>query len=417
MPLIYGKYYTERKDSGLQSQSFRIYIEVREYDEKLIDCITEILRLKTYLKEVNPALKITIICQKIFDELVANSDDLIIDPRDFRPDSNKKTIVDNNSVDLVIAASSSTIDYFNKFNNLNCVVKNVEEALGEIEIFVRGHEIPWSFTSENIWYRPWTTFYNMGDEFGKKSYELYSEKLLKIISKESAEILRSLLMNRIAMICYSRDKLFFFLQQKRYAKRQGWKNQDYSFETSFYLSHFYTMLYAGLDQLARIVDDALNMETKKDIWMDLGNEIYRRKVAIANSELGKIFLDAKFVEWVEKLKIRRNFVAHEGCITPTTLLEKPDHEPTDAELEKEAKSTQDWEILKETLPDELLNWYLKSLKETLKVSKYRVMQDDIVYIKDKRSGKGYIFKPLIGLTWDINNFEIILMKALKVLAE
>ena len=71
--------------------------------------------------------------------------------------------------------------------------------------------------------------------------------------------------------------------------------------------------------------------------------------------------------------------------------------------------------MKRNLPQEMFNWYHASLKQSIRISKYKVLVDDAMVIQDGE--EKYIFKPLANIEWDFNNFKLIVLNTLQALYE
>jgi len=194
-----------------------------------------------------------------------------------------------------------------------------------------------------------------------------------------------------------------------------WKQQGFQFEASYYLCHYYLLLWGAIDQLSRILNKALKLGVTRFTEINIARDDFVKKIAAVDENLANIFKEEKFVEWITQLKRNRHFTAHQGSIILSPIVEKPKSEPTDEELEKEAQATPTWNLMKRSLPPEAFNWYRASLKEQLRISRYKVLIKDAMVIKDK--DQQYIFRPLGNIEWDFNNFEVTTLQTLESLYE
>ena len=120
------------------------------------------------------------------------------------------------------------------FRKLHMEVLNEQDVRRSVEVFVRGHEIPWAF-GHSIWQWPWTVFYPQIESDISVMEQLRALAGQVGASPELQEYIRSLCLNRWSAIAYTRDKLLFFVIQRRAAKRRGEKLQEFTFELTYYL--------------------------------------------------------------------------------------------------------------------------------------------------------------------------------------
>lgn len=422
MPNIYGKIYPEVQSAGLLNHRYKVLIEIKENLERFLPFIIELCTLKAYLNDIvdSPAHL------ELFISFIPNSKDSDICERlGLTSIKLDKDISDYNEkiqamaklidADLVITESKEVLEFFNKEKELSLLVEGYDGAKKNIEAFVRGHEVPWSF-SDPAWNMPWTAFYSMSDDFGKRAAEIYETKFIKVgLDSQTLEIVRSLLLNRVSNICYTRDKLLFYVQQRRYAKRHGWKRQGFKFEVSYYLCHYYLLLWGGIDQLSRILDSALNLGVTNFSKTSIVRDNFVSKIIRIDKNLGNLYKDKDFLEWIKQLRRNRHYTAHQGNIILSTIVETLKSEPSDEELEREARATPTWNMMKRNLSPEMFNWYHASLKQSIRISKYKVLADDAMVIQDKE--EKYIFRPLANIEWDFNNFKLIVLNTLQALYE
>jgi hypothetical protein len=423
MPFVYGKIYPEIESAGLLNHRFKVLIELRENQElkSFLPFITELCTLKVYLKDildcpchlelfVPPTLdsEFLTICRELSLTPVTLSKDI--------PDYNEKVklmaqVVD---ADLVVTEKKEVVDFLNKVKEKYFLVENRDGAKKNIEVFVKGHEVPWAF-SYPCWDMPWQGFHIFGDKFARQSSEVYEAKFRKVgLDDNTIEMVRSLLLNRVPQICYTRDKLLFYVQQRNFAKRHGWKRQGFVFESSYYLSYYYLLLWGGIDQLSRILNNSLGLRCKR-FKIGIEKDDFVSKIISIDRDLGNLFKDERFLQWIKQLRLNRHFTAHQGSIILSPLVEAPESEPSDEELEKEAESTRSWSFFKAVLPSEMFEHYRALLKQNIRISKYKVLHDDVMVIPDGK--EKIIFKPLVNIEWDFNNFELISLSTLQALYE
>lgn len=415
MPYIFGKIYPETSSSGLLNHRFKILIDL-EGDNRSIDTmILELCTLREYLKSIkdSPASLELFIAANIVPEIYQNLElkPVILSKNISDRRQQILAMAENTGADVVATQNKKALVVDDEPEQ-NFVIGDFEETKRNAEIFARGHEVPWSFFLPT-WNMPWTPFYAICDEFGRRTREEYNNFQNLKLNPETTELARSLLLNRTPNICYTRDKLLFLVQQRRYAKRLGWKRQDFRFEATYFLSYYYLLLWGGIDQLSRILNSVLKLGVKPKTDISISKLLFVDKIVSKNEELAKLYREKEFREWITQLGRNRHFTAHEGTMLLSPLVEAPLKEFSDEELDKELESDLQWQMMKSTLPPQIFEAYNAIRKQNLRLSKYKVITDDIMIIQEGENK--YIFKPLLNVDWDFNNFKEITLKTLEAL--
>jgi len=424
MPYVFGKIYPEIDSAGLLNHRFKVLIELKEDKDfrSFLPFILELCTLNVYLSDIAD----TSVGLEVFISSTLNPDNLkickelglvsaVLSKKVESHNEKIELMAKSIDADLVVTENKEVVDFFKQKRELYLLVEDCNGAKKSIEVFVRGHEIPWSFTNPS-WNMPWATFYSLSDEFGRKSYEIYETKFRQIgLDAQTIEIVRSLLLNRVSHICYTRDKLLFYVQQLNYAKRHNWERQSFGFETSYYLCNYYLLLWGAIDQLSRILNNSFGLGITTFSKISITRDDFVAKIISANQDLENLYKDEKFLEWIKQLRRNRHFAAHEGSIILSPILEKPKSEPSDEELEKEAQATPTWALMKRSLSPKMFEWYRASLKQSIKISKYKILVDDAMVIQNGE--EKLIFRPLANIEWDFNNFKLITLNTLQTLYE
>lgn len=415
MPFVFDKIYSEIQSAGLLSHRFKILIDSRKDSSDLFNFLKNAFTLNSYLESI-PDCPATL---EIISNLQYQGESFKIFPvlsLSENPIDNEQilNLAKTNNIDFPVTENKELINLAKKERESLFDTGIYREGLRALEVFVRGHKIPWFFDHPS-WNMPWTVAYTTCDEFGLKANVLYEVSFRKLeLDRETLELTRSLLLNRVSNILYTRDKLLFYVQQRRFAKRQKWKRQGFQFEASYYLNFYYLLIWGGIDQLSRIINHALNLNVQRK-KAGGSREDFVKKIEESSPKLASVFKQEDFKRWIEQLRRNRHFTAHQGSIILSPIIEKPEKEPTDEELDQEAKSNPTWHVMKKTLSPELLNWYEKSLKESLRIAKYRVIVDDAMIIPE--GDKQFYFRPLANIEWDFNNFRLFTIQGLEALRE
>lgn len=416
MPSIFGKIYPEIKSSGLLSYELKLLIQPDSLSNT-IKLLEEILVLKAYLGDIEGCpIKIkTLMVKDDNSEKYNLIVDEVVEASGPRPEDLIKT---GELLDVdILATEDPSFKESKPEENSPFFISTFTNSKKEIEIFVKGHEVPWAF-SQPIWAMPWGAFHSMTDELGKKASDLYASKFQRAgLDAETIEIIRSLLLNRLANICYTRDKLLFYVQQRRFAKRKGWDGQDFTFEASYYLCHYYLLLWGAVDQLSRILNGALRMGVARFTEVNVLNEKFLKQLKSISPELAKLFETEDFMNWAIQLRRSRHHTAHQGSIILSPILEKSEKELTQEELQTEAEKTEAWTLMKRNLPAQAFEWYQATLKQQIQIGRLRVMVEDAMVINDTKDKQRYVFRPLGNIEWDFKNFELITVQTLETLYE
>lgn len=163
--------------------------------------------------------------------------------------------------DVLAVGNVDWLPYAEEVDSLGLFLTDTAFLNHYCEIFVRGHDVPWAFSTQ-IWGQPWNGFYQMSESqtFSVGTEFLYQAHK-KGLSSDAQETGRSLLHNRLPNICFTRDRLLFYDIQKMAALRAKWKRQEYAFELSYYLNFYYPLIFGGFDHAAVLVESLPSIRT------------------------------------------------------------------------------------------------------------------------------------------------------------
>lgn len=195
------------------------------------------------------------------------------------------------------------------------VANTVGGVLREAELHAKGFNAPWSF-EDPIKHQPWMQFYAMSEHSSFRSIlEEWTES--KKASDATAEAMRVLVLS-MQSICFSRDRMAFYRQQDRWAHRAQLERQDFRFEYTAYLNHFYFSLYSAVDQVAKLVVRAYNLEVAdKDIGALYA--AYRHAIKEHAPEIQAIWESDVFWKMYRLLRDMRHTTAHRGPLVPEVV--------------------------------------------------------------------------------------------------
>jgi hypothetical protein len=413
MPIVHDKLYPELESSGFYSRILRILIDSRAAAERILWLATNIRILKEYLKceEVPPIeIEFFIAPGKIpdylaeFDLRTLPASTILLDPKE-----EIHIQAERNDIDLV-ATEDNHMFSIPRIAAPKYWVADFETVLRSIEYFCRGHNIPWAFR-QPVWKAPWHGFHSLLDEDGSKAKEEYNSALAYFPeAKIVRDLLTNLLLNRMSHVIFTRDKLQFLIIERRFANRRNWSHQRFNFEVSYYLNHYYLLLWGGIDQLSNLINLILGLQVSDKIKVSIGNQRFLNKIFAKCPDLGKQLVTLEVRRWLEQLKTNRDLAAHANVIHLTPILELPAVMPTDEELETEAKATRSWEGLRDLLTPEQFDGYHRSLKEKILLSKCKTITTDSATIEE--NGVPYHTFPLVDIDWNFNNYLTMIFETL-----
>lgn len=419
MPIHFGRIYPEIGSAGFPNRCFRVLlINPENFPEGAgsLDAISHLLLLKKYLRslsELSLDIEIYLYSARANDYAIA---DLIMVDYTGNIDANSEAIVSiaaRISADFVVMAEPGRLFPKRYDDNEYHMFGDIHTAMRELEYFARGHDIPWSY-DRPIWNMPWTTFYAMADDYaGQLAKEYFPKYDALIANPKTKELLRSLVLNRYPLLWYTRDKLHYLVQQRLHARRRGWTRQRFKFEASYYLNHYYLLLWGGIDQISLIIRDTLGLCVSDRRTISISNDRFVETIKSIDTALGSIYEESWYLDWMRKLRTMRHHLAHRGTIILSDMLEKPKNEYPEDELRREAMERADSRLMASTLSEEQFKAYIAMAMNTLRFQKMKRIRDDSMTVDDGDSS--YVNFPLIDIDWNLDNYDKTITKSLDAL--
>jgi hypothetical protein len=269
------------------------------------------------------------------------------------------------------------------------------------EIFVRGHDVPWSFAYQS-WGMTWTAFYQLAE---RRTFALALDLLHEAYQKkapgDAQETGRSLVYNRLGNLCFTRDRLLFYEIQRLASGRSGWKRQKFAFEIAYYLNFNYLLIYGAFDHAALFVSQLLKLglpprqvgATYKG-FLDL--------LKSKSASLYSVFTTGANKEFIDRIGALRHFAAHRGSLMPTDVVKALDREPTPEELDTDIGAQGLEEILLMFPDGKAREGYREMLRANARIARYEkeTLLKDVVLIE--LDGKYGFIRPHSDTAW---NFE------------
>ncbi len=314
--------------------------------------------------------------------------------------------------DALVVTNLAWLPYAEELDDLGIFLTDTSFLKYYCEIFVRGHDVPWAF-APMIWGLTWNAFYHITEQrtLGVGMDFLYAAQKKKV-SAEAQETARSLVHNRLPNICFTRDRLLFYEIQKMAALRAKWKRQEYAFEIGYYLNFYYPLIYGGFDHIALLVNQCLQLGLpEKNVGATYQGFLDTLKAK--NGALHAIFTEPKQVEFIKRIGYLRHYASHRGSLAPGKLLEKPDKELTNNELDAMIAEAGMDDLLMYIPEGELRDSFRQTLRCNFKMEHYEKegkMVDGVVPIV--LDGKAGFIRPANDTEWNFQKFLLFMNRVL-----
>jgi hypothetical protein len=221
----------------------------------------------------------------------------------------------------------------------------------------------------------------------------------RIADPETRELARSMVFNRHPSLAFTRDRLLFYVQQQRAARRYGFRRSDFIFECNYYLNHYYLLLWGGLEQLCLIINNVC------------GVGLPRKRVGIAspdflNALAGRpvqtILQDPDFVHWRKMLSYVRHLAAHRGITMASQLFEEPGVEPSLAELDAAIEASDEWRENVTLLGAARAEEFRDLFRTQERLRRMKQFPERVLMVEI--DGQRGLIMPLLNIQWDFDQF-------------
>jgi hypothetical protein len=422
-PIVHGGIYPEAEGVTLGSRELRVLIDPGAVSVETADHLREIDVLRHYLRDIpgQPCSisllapqrpdedELTIQLFRLFNIQVLPLGDasspavraaLGFDDTEHPGLVSVASAAAAADADLLVTldpAGPERADAFKK--KLHVAAEDWTQVKRSCETFARGHEVPWAF-SYPAWWWPWIIFYSMTEP---------RERLLdfhrRVVDAARFDVgiieyLRSLMLNRHAMLCYTRDKLLFYILQRRAAERRSLKRQEFLFEAAYFLNHYYLLLWGGLDQLALVLNGLFELGvTERRVGFQ--RRAFQKALKEKAPNVAMLFNDAEFQQWVRMLAAARHLVAHRGVALPQKILLR-DHEVSTEELDRKIEQLPAWQRMVGVLGKEMIEEFRTTWRYRMLLEEYEAFSEPGFEVD--RDGKKVLIFPLVNVEWDFENF-------------
>ncbi len=284
---------------------------------------------------------------------------------------------------------------------LNFFLTDCSFLLPYAEVFVRGFDVPWSF-SFKAWNASWTAFYNTHErETFTPGLELLELAHRRGAPSDAQETGAVLVHNRLPNLCFTRDRLQFYEVQRLAAKREGRRRQDFSFEIAYFLNFFYVLIYGTFDHAALFVSQLLRLGLSERV-VGATYKSFLNALETKSKALFDMFTDTKNTEFMERIGFLRHRAAHRGAIRPGIVVDTPDKEPTVEELDADIRAAGQEETIAFLPTAEAREKFREMLRSLARFKRYeegKVLEGvELVKI----GGKHAFIHPLLDTPWNFS---------------
>jgi hypothetical protein len=431
-PFIRGQIFPETENVGPAKRKLDVLLWIEALTARDLDSLNRIEVLRAYLQSLNPThCSIQIHVPNTLDvtsrmlalhwidfSLVDIPDgtapqvDAVVAklPLNLQPVAGTALGCD---ADIVLINDTSWFPYVTEFDELGSLLANVDVLERQCEIFVRGHDIPWSF-SYIAWGLPWTVFYQMGESrlftVGTRFLDKVHGARLDYKTEDDAQML---IFNRLANLCFTRDRLLFLDMQQAAAKRANWTRQQFAFEVSYYLNFYYLLIFGGFDHLALVVNGVLRLGIGEREVAARGQK-FLAALRAKHPEVHAIFTRPEATDFMKRVAALRHFAAHRGSIMPSDIYETPEQEPTVDDLDADIERTGNGAVLNLYPPGTLRDFIRENLRFQARLRIYKRVAEGMVKIKI--DGKYFLIRPMSDIEWNFDKFHAFLTTVLETCA-
>jgi hypothetical protein len=421
MPFVRDRIIPEVELAGLSKRFLDVLIWAQEFDHQALAALNELDILRVYLRSLNP-----FICdiRLWVPEGQADTSAVLrnigiehgIAPRQEPPaESIRDLKIDDpeliTAVGTALRIDADCLAVTNRQWLPNC--EDINDKLSFLltdctfllpysEVFSRGHDVPWAYEHE-AWNSPWNAFYQLAEPrtFRSGITTLQHVQNKNDSTAEARESLRSLVFNRLANLCFTRDRLLFYDQQRLAAKRAGWKRQQFGFEIAYYLNFYYLLIFGAFDHAALFVSHFLGLGlTERQVWarsrafLDALEKKAPSVHAIFTADATKKFLD--------RVGYLRHYAAHRGSLNPTIVVQAPEREPTTDELDEDIREAGLDYLPNAFPPGPVRDAHLQMLRDNARMARYEKQKVLEGVVPIEYGGKFGFINPLLDTSWNFS---------------
>jgi len=415
MPIVNGMMYAEARE---QLRSFN-ELNILVLGQNTTEFVTFLVHLDTMHVYINQTLstnvKVTVHCTEAFNSGVAQTYGVAMHTLSTVSDTSVKELVQTANIDIVydqddMLSKRYVQDNFYTFQT----VKSLPELIASCEDFLVGNDIAWLFSSIT-WNLPlfmryfdrpglcrdYFTF--MGECTGTLGYTSDQQEKVRYIA------------NRLGQIEYSKDIIQSYIKRMRKAERNGYTDQDFNLELNYHLGNYYFLIAGVLDSMARLLNDVLRLGLNRH-QLALEKEDFINANRRKRTGFVRILTKQDFTNWQSFLKERRHFIAHEGDMRQSPLVEQNDTLLTDDEVERLVDAQSDWAFMATfTTPEHIQALRTHAAQMVRLQHDYKTVAKNVMIVPNANGTK--IYQPLRSIEYDYDKLSDVMSKLLSRLRQ
>jgi hypothetical protein len=315
-------------------------------------------------------------------------------------DVNLQSVAKQLDIDVVLDQSNQFSERYAQDNFYEFqIIKKVPELASSCEDFLIGHSIIWLFSNPS-WNTPMFMRYFgrpgvcsdyfkfMGQCTSKNGYSSEQQEKVRYIA------------NRLSHVEYSKDIIQYHLKRMRKAERNGLPDTG-NLELNYHLGNYYFLMAGIMDSMARLINNIYKLGFTR--YSDLALEKPQYIEANRRKRTGfvRILTNKAFAGWLSFLKERRNYIAHDGDMRQSPLVEQNDTLLTDEEVEQIVNQRMDWNYAAMILPPETIQAMRDEAAQMVRIERdYRVIAKNVMVVPDSKTGGTKIYQPLRSIEYD-----------------
>lgn len=287
--------------------------------------------------------------------------------------------------------------------------------MDEVGAFLVGNEIYWNF-DHPVWHSLSLGRYILGKGVTIKSQDFFNS----INNKSSSETLTARarhLWNKTISVSYAKDLLFYTLQLRRKANRHKCNDswQGYGVEINYHLTNFYFLMASTFDIVARFLNEYYSLGITDTSKLALEKKTVLKKIKEPIPALYHYIKDSENNKWISWLRRRRNYIAHDGGVLHSPLLEKKTTVLSEEEVVSIVDSQRDWVLVKKLVPKELYDTWRRMEAGRVRIENdYKVIAKDVMIVEG-RDGQE-LSAPLISISYDYDKYSQIINNILRIIS-
>jgi hypothetical protein len=191
-----------------------------------------------------------------------------------------------------------------------------------------------------------------------------------------------------------------------------WRRQRFGMEIEYYLNFYYVLIYGAFDHAALFVSQLLNMGLPPK-QVGATYKVFLELLKKSYPSLHLVFTDGANKEFIDRIGALRHFAAHRGSVTPASVIEKPENEPTIEELDSDIRADGLEEVSNMLPPGEARDRLWEVARSNARWARYQkgTVLEDVVQIEI--NGKYFFIHPLTDTEWNFSRINAFLSQVFR----